>query len=98
MHIDLLSIPLLPVNNRCYEYQCIPGNEVPYASFPACVCCKIKFECPGEGQEGKREEGVEERSGRHYLAPIRTESSCEICLKYQYQEVKFSGGAGSVGR
>ena len=65
MHIDLLSIAFLPINNRRYEHQCVLGHEVPYASISSCVCCEIKLECPGERQDGKGQEGVEEGSTCH---------------------------------
>ena len=66
MHVDLLSITFLPVNNCGDQHQCVLGHEIPYASFPPCVCGQIKFECPGNGEEGKREEGKEERVACHY--------------------------------
>ena len=49
MHINLLSIPFFAINNRRDEHQRILGHEISYASFPACVCRYIEFECPGEG-------------------------------------------------
>lgn len=65
MHVDLLSITFLPVNNCRDQHQSVLGYEIPYASFPPCLCCQIEFECPREGQEGKREEDVEERVASH---------------------------------
>ena len=52
MHIDLLPITFLPVDNRRHQHQCILGHEVPYASFPPRVCRHVEFESPGERQEG----------------------------------------------
>lgn len=57
MHIDLLSITFLTINDCRHEHQCVFSHEISYASFSSCVCCQIKFECRGEGQDGEREEG-----------------------------------------
>ena len=53
MHVDLLPITFLAVDYRCDEHQCVFGYEIPYTSFPSCVCCKIEFKCEGEGEEGE---------------------------------------------
>ena len=66
MHVDLLSITFLPVNNRRDQHQSVLGHEIPYASLPPCVCCQVKFECPGEGRESKIEKGAEKRVAPHY--------------------------------
>lgn len=46
MHIDLLPITFLPVDNGRDQDQCIFSHEVAYASFPPRVCCHIEFESP----------------------------------------------------
>ena len=66
MHVDLLPVAFLPINNRRYEHQCVLGHEVPYASFSSCVRRYIKLECPGERQKGNREEEIEVGVTCHY--------------------------------
>ena len=64
MHVDLLAVTFFPVNNGRDQHQGVLGHKISYTSFPPCLCCHIKFEGPGQGQEeSKREEGIEERVG-----------------------------------
>ena len=66
MHINLLPITFLPVDNRRDEHECILGHEVPYASFPPRVCRHVEFESPRERQEGEGEQKMAEGEARHY--------------------------------
>ena len=65
MHINLLPITFLPVNNRSHQHQGVLGHEVAYASFPPRMCCHVEFESPGERQEGEGEESMAEGKARH---------------------------------
>ena len=56
MHVDHLTIALLPANYCGDKHQSIPGDEVSYASFVslmmAHVSLEVEFESRGDGGEG----------------------------------------------
>ena len=70
MHIDLLPITFLPIDNGRDQHECVLGHEVSYASFPARVCCQVEFESRGERQEGEGEESMAEGNAHHYWQGI----------------------------